>query len=145
MGRGRSAARDAAAREALEPLEPGQRPLAVTLGAIVSALIAASILVAYAAGVEVDGKRPALAQVLAPALLLGVMAAGMWRARYWAVLGFQVVLAILLLSSSLGLIQAASGWQVAGNLAVIAVAGAFFWFMVKALARIQMPGRPSRE
>jgi hypothetical protein len=141
----RAEARSQAAREALEPLEEGERPLVVTLGSGVSALICVSILVAYAAGAEVDGERPNLAQVLAPALLMGVMAWGMWRARYWAVLGFQVVLLFLIIATALGLVQAGSAGQVIGNLAVLVLAGTFFYFMVKALARIQMPDRRPRE
>jgi threonine/homoserine/homoserine lactone efflux protein len=65
----------------------------------------------------------------------------MWRARYWAVLGFQVVLLFLIIAAALGLVRAESAVQVIGNVLVIAVAGAFFYFMVKALARIEMPDR----
>jgi hypothetical protein len=137
----RSELRNQAARDALEPLAEGERPLAVTLGAIVAALICASIVIAYVAGAEVDGDRPNVAQVAAPALLMAVMAWGMWRARYWAVLGFQVVLLFLIIAASLGLVQAESAVQAIGNVALIAVAGTFFYFMVKALARIQMPDR----
>jgi hypothetical protein len=140
----RSELKDRAAREALEPLEEGERPLVVTLGAIASGVICASILIAYAAGAEVDGERPTVAQVIAPALVTGVMAWGMWRARYWAVLGFQVVLLFLIIAAALGLVQATGALQAVGNLLVIAVAGAFFYFMVKALARIQMPDRGPR-
>jgi hypothetical protein len=119
--------------------------LVVTLGAVLSALISISIVVAYAVGAEVDGEQPDVAQVVAPAMLMGVMAFGMWRARYWAVLGFQVVLLFLILATAVGLVQATSAAQVAGNLTVLAIAGAFFYFMVKALARIQMPERRPRQ
>ena len=144
----RAEARNQAAREALEPLSEGERPTVVTLGAIVSGLICASILVAYAAGVEVEGERPSVAQVIAPSLLMGVMAWGMWRARYWAVLGFQVVVLFLMIAAVLGLVRAGNSVhsvQVVGNLILISVCGAFFYFLVKALARIQMPDRRPRE
>jgi hypothetical protein len=141
----RAEAKDEAAREALEPLREGDRPLVVTLGAGVSALICLSILIAYAAGAEVDGERPNFAQVLAPALLMGVMAWGMWRARYWAVLGFQVVLLFLIIATALGLVRASSAAQVIGNVVVLSLAATFFYFMVKALARIQMPDRTPHE
>jgi hypothetical protein len=137
----RAEARNAAAREALEPLAEGERPTVVTLGAIASALICLSILVAYAAGAEVDGERPSVPQVIAPALLMGVMAWGMWRARYWAVLGFQAVLLFLIIAAVLGLVRAGTALQVVGNVVLISIAGAFFYFTVKALARIQMPDR----
>ena len=43
---------------------------------------------------------------------MGAMAVGMWRARYWAVLGFQAFLALLILSATLGLIEAETLLQV---------------------------------
>ncbi|HEX7246277.1 MAG TPA: hypothetical protein VF245_12015 [Solirubrobacterales bacterium] len=138
--------RNREAREALEPLEHGERPLVVTIGAVVAGLVALSIMIGYLAGTEVDGEKPKLAQALAPALLMGAMAWGMWRARYWAVLGFQLVLVFLIFSATFGLlVQAATVAQIVATLALLAVAGTFFFFMVKAMARIQMPTRLPRD
>jgi hypothetical protein len=73
---------------------------------------------------------------------MGVMAWGMWRARYWAVLGFQLLLVFLIFSAVFGLaVQASSVGQFAATLGLLAVSGSFFYFMVKAMARIQMPSR----
>jgi hypothetical protein len=141
-GYARAEERNQEVRENLEPLAEGERPLVVTIGAVVAALIAISILAGYLAGVEVEGDKPRLAQVLAPALIMGVMAWGMWRARYWAVLGFQLVLVFLIFSAVFGLaVQASSFAEFATTFALLAVAGTFFYFMVKAMARIQMPTR----
>jgi hypothetical protein len=137
--------RNREAREELEPLETGERPLVVSVGAVLSALICLSIIGAYVAGAEVNGERPRILQVVAPAVLMGVMAVGMWRVRYWAVLGFEAVLGLLLVAAVLGLTSAGSGVQLAGNLVLIAISGALFFFMIKAMARIQMPERPPRE
>jgi len=138
--------RNQEAREALEPLAEGERPTVVTVGAVVAALIALSIVAGYLAGVDVNGEKPKLPQVLAPAMIMGIMAWGMWRARYWAVLGFQLILVFLIFSAFFGLVVGASSvGQIAGTLALLAVAGAFFYFMVKAMARIQMPTRLPRE
>ncbi|HEX5526878.1 MAG TPA: hypothetical protein VFX44_06730 [Solirubrobacterales bacterium] len=145
MSRGyaRAEQRNQEAREALEPLAEGERPTVVTIGAVVSALIALSILGGYLAGVKVNGEVPKFAQVAAPALIMGVMAWGMWRARYWAVLGFQLILVFLIFSAVFGLaVQASTVPQFAATLGLLAVAGSFFYFMVKAMARIQMPTRP---
>jgi hypothetical protein len=134
--------RNREAREALEPLADGERPLVVTIGALLSALLALFSIAGYLAGVEVEGDKPRLAQVLAPVLLLAIMAWGMWRARYWAVLGFQLLLVFLIFSAVFGLlVQAASAAQFAVTLALLAVSGTFLYFMVKAMARIQMPQR----
>jgi hypothetical protein len=145
-GYARAEQRNREAREALAPLAEGERPLVVTIGAMISALIAASIIAGYLAGVEVEGGKPQVAQVLAPALLMGLMAWGMWRARYWAVLGFQMILVLLIFSAVFGLAaQAATLPQIAATLGLLAVSGTFFYFMVKAMARIQMPTRLPRD
>jgi ABC-type multidrug transport system fused ATPase/permease subunit len=151
----RSEARNQAARETLEPLEEGERPTVVTIGAVVSALIALSAIVGYAAGVEVtkvgsdgieQGEDTApLLSIVAVVGLMGTMAYGMWKARYWAVLGFQALLVIVLIAASLGLIQATEWPQALGTTALIAGAGTLFYFMVKAMARIQMPERVPRD
>jgi hypothetical protein len=133
--------RNREAREALEPLETDERPWVVTAGAVISALICALIVIAYVSGVEVDGKRPHFLQAILPAVLFGVMAIGMWRVRYWAVLGFQAFLVLFILAAVLGLTIAASVLQAVRNVAAIAVSGVLFYLMVKALARIQMPER----
>jgi hypothetical protein len=148
MSRGYAKAeeRTRAAREALVPLREGERPKVVTVGAILCGLIAASILVAFAAGAKVSGETPDLPKVLGPALITGVLAWGMWRARYWAVLGFQLILVFVLFTAFFGLLVSASTVaEFAATLAVLAVAGTLFFFMVKAMARIQMPTRPPPE
>jgi hypothetical protein len=148
MARGYAKAeqRNQEAREALEPLAEGERPTVVTLGAIVAALISISIVIGYAAGVEVNGEQPRLPQVVAPTVIMGVMAWGMWHARYWAVLGFQLMLVIVLFSAFFGLVVGVSSvGQAIGTIALLLVAGSFFFFMVKAMARIQMPTRLPRE
>jgi hypothetical protein len=149
--RERSEAKNREARETLEPLEPDERPLVVTIGAVISALIALSSLVGYLAGVEVtrvgsDGieqgedKAPLLS-VLAVVVLMGAMAWGMWKARYWAVLGFQALLVLVIVAGALGLVGASEPAQAIVTTVLVAGAGAMFYFMVKAMARIQMPER----
>jgi hypothetical protein len=138
---GRTEAKNEAAREALEPLEHEDRPMVTTVGAVISALVAVSIVIGFAAGVEVNGEKPNALQAVAPAVLFAVMAWGMWKARYWAVLGFQTVLALILLSSALLLVGASKWEQVVVNVLLIAGCGALFYLNVKAMARIQMPER----
>jgi hypothetical protein len=133
------------AREALEPLHEDERPAVVTVGSVISGVVAASTLIAYVTGATVNGERPPLLQVLPPAVLMGVMSYGMWKARYWAVLAFQAILAIFILMATLGLVVAGSVVQVVGTLILIGAAGALFYFMVKAMARIQMPERVPRH
>jgi hypothetical protein len=134
--------RNQAAREALVPLAEGERPTVVTVGAVLTGLVTLSIIGGYLAGVKVDGETPKVPQVLAPALIMGAMSWGMWKARYWAVLGFQLVLVFLIFGAVYGLaVQATTVSQFAGTLGLLAVTGTLFVFMVKAMARIQMPER----
>jgi hypothetical protein len=143
MARGysRSREKDEAARAALEPLAPGERPTAVTVGAIVAAVAAVANLIALAVGYDPDKDRDTTATVIGAVLLL-VVAFGMWRAKYWAVLGMQTLLAITLIISSLMIVGTTTWRGTALALALIAGAGTLFWFLVKAMARIQMPERP---
>src|SRR4051812_49367128 len=128
MSRGyaRAEERNQAAREALEPLAEGERPTVVTVGAVLAGALALSIVIGYLAGVEVSGERPKLPQVIAPALLMGVMSWGMWRARYWAVLGFQLILVFLIFSAAYGLaVEATTAAQFAATFGLLLVAGTF--------------------
>jgi hypothetical protein len=148
-GYARSRARDEAARAALKPLGPGERPLAVTVGAVAAVLLALANLVALAFGYNsgedtVSPGSDATGSIVAAAILL-IVAYGMWKARYWGVLGMQTLLALTLIFASLGLVTASSLWAAGLLVLIIAAAGTLFWFLVKAMARIQMPERPSSQ
>ncbi len=142
----RSEAKNEAARESLEPLADDERPGAVTVGAAVSVLIAlvftVSAVLAATGAVEISGSEPSPIPLAALALVLWVMAWGMWKARYWAVLGFQMLLVLFILSTALGLVQVATIPQLLATLVLLIGLGTLFYFMVKAMARIQMPSRP---
>lgn len=144
-GYARAEERNQAAREALEPLATGERPRAVTVGLIVSALIATvfwiSAAVAAFTAETVRGQEPSAVPLAAFALLMTMMASGMWKARYWAVLGFQMMLALFLLAGMGGLISATTVAQALGTSLLLIGSGTLFYFMVKAMARIQMPKR----
>ena len=149
-GVSRSELKNRAAREQLEPLEEGERPLVVTIGAVLSLAIAISIVVAWLAGVEVQvgntdiEERPSAFQVFPPAILFAVMGVGMLGSRYWAVLGFQAIMAIIMIGAFITLIAATSVFQAISTFLVLTIAGTLFWFTVKALARIQMPSPGER-
>jgi hypothetical protein len=137
----RSERRNEQARAALEPLEPGERPPAVTVAAIVALALALGNLAAYAAGFKIGGTRPPLGTVAAQAALMLAAAWGMWRARYWAVLGMQAILALLIVIVSVSALKASTALDLVVVAAIIVPAGTLFWKLVKAMARIQMPER----
>jgi hypothetical protein len=138
----RSEARNAAARAQLEPLEPGQRPTAVTVGAAIATLLAVGNVVLYLAGVKVGGQKPTVSGIAGPTLIMAVCAYGMWGAKYWAVLGMEALLGLVIVIFALLLATAENFKAVAVAVAVILLSGTLFWKLVKAMARIQMPQRP---
>ena len=150
-GISRSELRNERAREELEPLAEGERPTIVTIGVVISVAIAASIVIAWLAGAKVDvrgsnlDQRPNPFQVFPPALLFAIMAWGMWRSRYWAVLGFEAIMAIIMVGSFITLVAATSVFKAISAGLVLIAAGLLFWFVVKALARIQMPEPGERK
>ena len=137
--------KDEIAREQLEPLREGERPLAVTIAAIVAALIALSNMIGWIAGIKVDNQSFSAGEVLPPVIVMGVAAVGMWYSRYWAVLGFEAILAILIVIIAIALTTASNVLAVVVSVAIIGAAGTLFWFLVQSLARIQMPERRRPE
>lgn len=150
-GAARIEAKNRAAREQLEPLAEDERPGVVTAAAVISGALALGTVLAYALGLEVGEfddfgnqtgeSRPGIFPTVVSTAILGAMAYGLWRARYWAVLGFQTLLVLVIVVAALGLAQVTELWRALAFVAVLAVAGFLFYRMVKAMARIQMPER----
>lgn len=138
--------KDREAREALEPLREGERPAVVTVGAVICTILAGLAIAGYVLWDTLrDEPRPEIIGVIAFVGTVGAMAYGLWRARYWAVLGFQAALVLVILSNAISLVAALSVLQAVFNLVLLVAAGVLFWFMIKAWARIQMPTRLPRE
>jgi hypothetical protein len=136
----RTQRRDAEARAGLEPLAPGERPKAVTIATIVSFLLGLTVVVGYASGARVGGEG-SLGSAIFLAAIFFVAAGGMWQARYWAVLGFEALLAFQIIVAALSLTVASNWWAALLCAAVIVLGGWLFWKLVRAMARIQMPER----
>jgi hypothetical protein len=126
-------------------LGTGERPGAVTVGALVAAALALGNLIAFAAGLKIRGRLPNAEGVIAFSVLMGVASVGMWRLRYWAVLGFQALLALIIIGFGLSLVVASSIRGLVIAVVVIVLAGWLFYRLVRAMARIQMPERRPRD
>jgi hypothetical protein len=138
--------RNRAARQTLEPLPEGERPAVVTVAAVISMTIALLSIAGFALwDVLRDDPRPNGVGAVSFAILVGAMAYGLWRTRYWAVLGFQAALVLVILAATLQMISALTVGLLIGNLVIVAIAGTLFYFMIKAMARIQLPERAPRE
>jgi hypothetical protein len=140
--RERAEAKNEAVRAQLVPLRPGERPGWVTTAALVALALALGNLAAYAADLKVDGQRPQIATVAFQGLLMLTLAWGMWTMRYWAVLGMEAILAILIVILAVLLLKASTVLTWVILLAVIVPASLLFWKLVKAMARMQMPEHP---
>jgi hypothetical protein len=114
------------------------------VGAVIAALIAVGNVVAYAAGLKIRGHAAGLGGILVLGALMVACAYGMWRARYWAVLGFEALLALTIVYAALSLAVARSLKGAVICLAIIGPGGYLFWKLVRAMARIQMPERRPR-
>ena len=147
----RTEAKNQAAREALEPLEAEERPTVVTVAAVISAALALGTVLAYALGLEVGEvddfgnetgeAKPSVFPTVVSTAVLSIMAYGLWRARYWAVLGFQTILVLVIVVAVLGLVQVTEVPRALAFAAILALSSALFYRMIKAMARIQMPDR----
>ena len=142
----RSELRNEAVRATLTPLEPGERPWPIAAGAVIAALLGLGTLIAYLAGArtKLGGKPPSVGEVVVYAGVMLVCAGGMWQLRYWAVLGFQTLLAIALLGFALALIRASTVIGAAICVVVLVGGGYLFYKLVRSLSRIQMPKYPGR-
>ena len=71
------------------------------------------------------------------AVILALLAQGMYRRRYWAVLGFEALLAFQVLVTSLALVVASTIAAAAACLLSISLGGWLFWKLVRVMGRIQ--------
>jgi hypothetical protein len=138
MSRGyaRGREKDEAIRASLEPLAPGERPGAVTVAAVVALVLGLSLVAQALLDDDADTRG-----LLIFAAVMFVAAAGMWKAQYWAVLGFEFFLGLTLVFAAVSLMFAGNVLGVVYSLAILAGSGVLFWKLVRAMARIQMPKR----
>jgi hypothetical protein len=144
-GSARTELKNAEVRAQLHPLDAGERPTALVVASALAAALAVGNLGAYAAGVEVQGRKPGPAGVILFAALMAGAAWGMWHHRYWAVLGFEALLGITLAIAALSLLVASNLAAVALCLVIIGLGGWLFWKLVRVMARLQAPERRPRD
>ncbi len=140
----RSEARNAAVRATLAPLEPGERPWSLKIAVLIAVLIGGGDLIAVLVDgqFKVGGAHAGAGGVILFSALMLVCAVGMWQLRYWAVLGFQAILAFVILFFSLLGLRAANLLAVVASVVVVFGGGWLFYKLVRVLSRIQMPQYP---
>lgn len=137
--------REIEARLALSPLGPDERPLALSIATAVATLLALGVCISVATVHDLARHGGSLPGGIFLAVMLLALAWGMYQRRYWAVLGFEALLAFQIIVTSLALIVAET-WFAAGLCVLsIGLASWLFWRLVRVMGRIQAGGRETDE
>ena len=127
----------AEASVALQPLGPDEHPTALRVAVAVALALVLGICVSVATVHNLSRHGGSLPGGLFLAAVLLALAWGMHQRHYWAVLGFEGLLAFQIIVTSLALIVAET-WLAAGLCALsIGLAGWLFWKLVRVMGRIQ--------
>jgi hypothetical protein len=132
-----SGARDEQARAALAPLGANERPAALLVAVVVCALVAVGVIVGVLTVHELSRHGGSVPGGIFLAAIFALLAQGIYRRRYWAVLGFEAVLAFQLIVTSLALVIASSLLAAGLSVLGIGLGGWLFWKLIRVMGRIQ--------
>jgi hypothetical protein len=129
--------REEIARARLEPLREDERPPALLVAVAVAVLLALVVIVGALTVHGLSSRGGSLAGGVFLACVLALLAGGMYRRQYWAVLAFEALLAFQILVTSLALVVASTLLAAGVCLLSIVLAGWLFWKLVRVMGRIQ--------
>lgn len=121
----------------LEPLADGERPPALLVAVGVCVVVAVAVLVGGLTVHNLSQHGGSLAGAIFLAAILTLLALGMYRRRYLAVLGFQALLTFQIIATSLALLLASSILTAVLCLLAILLGGWLFWKLIRVMGRIQ--------
>jgi hypothetical protein len=131
------------ARAALAPLGADERPLALRAAVAVCALLGAGVIVGALTVHDLSRHGGSVPGAVFLAAILALLAVGMYRRRYWAVLGFEALLTFQILVTALALVVASTILAAALCALSIALGGWLFWKLIRVMGRIQAGERES--
>jgi hypothetical protein len=137
--------REALARAALEPLGEDERPPALIVAAGVCTVLGAGVLVG---GLTIHDLSKHGGSIPGAIFLTGVfagLALGMYRRRYWAVLGFEALLAFQIIFTSLALVLASTVKAAVACVVAVGLGGWLFWKLIRVMGRMQAGERERLE
>jgi hypothetical protein len=120
----------------LEPLREDERPVALLVAIVVCAALSVAVIASAITVKDLSRHGGSLPGALFIAVVLASLAMGMYRRRYWAVLGFEALLAFQIIVTSLALVVASSAIAAISCVVSVVLGGWLFWKLVRVLARI---------
>jgi len=128
-------------RAELKPLGEDERPTALLVAVGVAGVLAVTVILGALTIHGLGHHGGSLPGGVFLACVLAVLALGMYRRRYWAVLSFEALLAFQIIVTSLALVVASTLLAAAVCLVSIVLAGWLFWKLVRVMGRIQAQDR----
>jgi hypothetical protein len=133
------------ARAALVPLAAGERPVALLVAIAVCVVLGVAVLVGGLTIHDLSSHGGSLPGAIFLAAIFALLALGMYRRRYLAVLGFEALLAFQIIVTSLALVVAETLLAAGACLLLIGLGGWLFWKLVRVMGRIQAGEHPDRR
>jgi hypothetical protein len=130
--------RDELARAALRPLGEHEWPIPLRIAIGVCLLLAVGVIVGAASVHDLSRRGGSLPGAALLAVVLLLLAQGMYRRRYWAVLSFEALLAFQIIVTSLALVVASTLLAAAICLVSVVLGGWLFWKLVRVMGRMQV-------
>jgi len=124
-------------RDALEPLGEDERPPALLVAIAVCVLLALAVILGATTVHNLSRRGGSLPGGAFLAIVLLLLALGMYRRRYWSVLGFEALLAFQIIVTSLALVVASTIAAAAICVVGVGLGGWLFWKLVRVMGRIQ--------
>jgi hypothetical protein len=128
-------------RAELEPLGEDERPAALLVAIAVCTLLALAVVLGAATVHNLSRHGGSLPGGVFLAIVLLLLAFGMYQRRYWAVLGFEALLAFQIIVTSLALVVASTIAAAAICVVSVGLGGWLFWKLVRVMGRIQVGER----
>ncbi|HEX3692901.1 MAG TPA: hypothetical protein VHU13_06110 [Solirubrobacteraceae bacterium] len=127
----------------LLPLASDERPRALLVAIALAVALALAVLIGALSIGDLSRHGGSLPAGVFIAGVLLVLAGGMYRRRYWAVISFEALLAFQIIVTSLALVVAETLAAAAICAASIGLGGWLFWKLVRVMGRIQAIERGS--
>jgi hypothetical protein len=124
-------------RATLEPLREDERPPALLVAIAVCILLALAVILGATTVHNLSRRGGSLPGGVFLAIVLLLLGLGMYRRRYWSVLGFEALLAFQIIVTSLALVVASTIAAAAICMVGVGLGGWLFWKLIRVMGRIQ--------